>query len=59
MAPVVPTEGLYVLLLLPALLCSHCLQGTGGRGTKMPRPKSLGILFVRLMVLEEVDFRRQ
>lgn len=25
----------------------------------MPRPKLLRVLFVRLMVLEEVDFRRQ
>ena len=33
--------------------------GVGREGSKMPRPELLGVLFVKLTVLEEVDFRRQ
>lgn len=62
MAPVVPTDGALCARAAPspALLSLLARQlSTGGRGRKMPRLTLLGVLFVRLMVLEEVDFRRQ
>lgn len=62
MAPVVPTDRALCARAAPSPVLLSLLArqlGTGGRGRKMPRPKLLGVSLVRLMVLEEVDFRRQ
>lgn len=54
--------GLYALVPLPAPCCPLCLRGSSareGEAAKCPDQNYSGVLFVRLMVLEEVGFRRQ
>lgn len=47
-------------MLLPTLSCLLCLLSRGeGKAVQHPAQDYPGILFLRLMVLEEVDFRRQ
>lgn len=49
-------------MLLPDRLCPPCLQGSlaeEGKATKCPGRNYSKVLFVRLTVLEEVDFCRQ